>query len=343
MPSRVESQSPVRDLPGVAVPYYLADGDGRAHLLLGQVGRALAGTEETTGAMSVMTALGPAGRPIPLHYHEKEHDYFLCVRGRMQVWAGEESRILTPGDVASVPPGVVHAYQFLDHYTQFIGPIAPAGWDRFFDFTGTPYAGPAYPGVDPSPPPFEKFGAAEARFAMKYVMDQPYAQLGTGPDDSLPGKAVAYFLRTGEGPRHTLFGQVAFQVLTGAESNGSLGIAVTEGPSASAVPAHVHRGTYEAIYCLEGRLRVSVEGEEHLLTRGDFVSIPAGSEHSYAMEAHLTRFASIYGPAGPERLFEMAGQIAQERIFPGQPPAVDHARLDEAAKKVDVELTGAGR
>ena len=49
---------------------------------------------------------------------------------------------------------------------------------------------------------------------------------------------------------------------------------VTEGPRGPAIPAHVHERTYEAIYCLDGRLRVTVDGEEHLLTRGDFVSIP---------------------------------------------------------------------
>ena len=92
MSSRVQPQAPVRELPGEAVPYYLADGDGRAHLLLGQVGRALAGSEETAGAMSVMTALGPAGRPIPMHRHEREHDYFFCVRGAIQVWADGASR-----------------------------------------------------------------------------------------------------------------------------------------------------------------------------------------------------------------------------------------------------------
>ncbi len=336
MPQGVDSDAPVRELPGETVPYYLADGDGRAHLLLGQVGRALAGKEETANAMSVMTALGPAGRPIPMHYHEHEHDYFFCVRGRIQVWADGESRILYPGDVASVPAGVLHAYQFHDHYSQFMGPIAPAGWDRFFDFTGTPYAGPAYPQVDPTPPPFEKFGAAEQKFAMKYVIDAPYPEAGTGSDDALPGTASAYFLRAGEGPRHLLFGQVTYQVLTGAESGGQLGMTVTEGPKGSPVPTHVHERTYEAIYCLEGRLRVNVDGEEHLLTRGDFVSIPAGVEHSYALEGHLTRFATIYGPAGVERFQELAGEIAEHRIFPEQAGTVDRDRLQAAAAELDI-------
>ncbi len=340
MPFRVDSRAPVRELPGETVPYYLADGDGRAHLLLGQVGRTLAGAEETGGAMSVMTALGPAGAPIPMHRHDREHDYFFCVRGRIQVWADGDSRILNPGDVASVPPGVLHAYQFHSHYSQFMGPIAPAGWDRFFDFTGTPYAGSAYPQVDDSPPPFAKFGAAEAKFAMKYFPDEPYTEASTEPDDVLPGSQSPYFLRAGEGPRHVLFGQVAFQVMTGAESGGRLGMTVTEGPQGPPVPVHVHERTHEALYCLDGRMRMTLDGEEHLLTRGDFVSIPAGVEHSYAMEGHLTRFASMYGPAGMERLHELAGELSEHRIFPERVAPVDRERLAAPASELDVVFVG---
>ena len=338
MPDQTETQGPIRELPGKPVPYHLLDGEGRASLLLGQVGRTLAGEQETASALSVMSALGPADRPIPMHYHEREHDYFFCVRGRIQVWADGESRILTPGDVASVPPGVLHAYQFHDHYSQFMGPIAPAGWDRFFDFTGTPYAGPAYPQVDPSPPPFEKFGAAEAKFGMKYVMDAPYTEAGTGADDTLPGESRAYFLRAGEGPRHELFGQVAFQVLTGAESGGALGMTVTEGPRSAGLPSHVHERTHEAIFCLDGRVRVTADGDEAVLTRGDFFSVPAGVAHRYALEAHFNRFVTMYGPAGPERLHELAGTIASQRIFPEQAPVVDEDRLAAAVAALDIVL-----
>ena len=65
---------------------------------------------------------------------------------------------------------------------------------------------------------------------MKYFPEEPYTEATTGPDDALPGAAKPYFLRAGEGPRHVLFGQVAFQVMTGAESGGELGMTVTEGP-----------------------------------------------------------------------------------------------------------------
>ena len=116
---------------------------------------------------------------------------------------------------------------------------------------------------------------------------------------------------------------------------------VTEGPRGPAVPAHVHERTYEAIYCLDGRLRVTVDGEEHLLTRGDFVSIPAGAEHTYAMDAHLTRFASMYGPAGVERFYEVAGEVAEQRIFPehGRGPSTPD-RLAAAAAELDIAFVG---
>lgn len=125
-------------------------------------------------------------------------------------------------------------------------------------------------------------------------------------------------------------------MLTGAESDGRLGMTVTEGPKGPAIPTHVHAVAHEAIYCLEGRLRVTADGEDHLLTRGDFVSIPAGVEHTYAMEAHLTRFATMYGPAGLERLHEVAGQVAEQRIFPEQAEAVDRDRLAAAVAELDI-------
>ena len=40
------------------------------------------------------------------------------------------------------------------------------------------------------------------------------------------------------------------------------------------LPAHVHERTHEALIVIEGRLRLSLDGEEHVLTRGDTASIP---------------------------------------------------------------------
>ena len=125
-----------------------------------------------------------------------------------------------------------------------------------------------------------------------------------------------------------------------AESNGALGMTVTEGPRGTAVVAHAHEHTYEGIYVLDGRLRVNVEGEEHVLIRGDFVSLPAGVEHAVVCDAQLTRFVTMYGPAGPERLYEIAGEVAEQAIFPERAAPADEGRLAVAAAELDITFAG---
>jgi len=340
MSTEAVQAAPTGALPGRTVPYVLRAGEGRAHLLLGEVGRTLAGAEETGDAMSVTTLTGPAAaRPIPMHRHAAEHDVFLCNRGRIQVWFDGESRVLTQGDLASVPPGVWHAYRLLDHDSQFMGPIHPAGWDRFFDFVGTAYDGPAYPAVDDSPPPFARFGQSQEKFAMEYDQEAAYAAASTGADDALPGTRSAYVLRRGEGPRHAAFGQVAFQLLRGAESDSTLGMAVVQGPAGSHVPAHRHERTAEAIHCLDGLMTVRLAGEEHLLARGDFANVPPQTEHAITFERAFTSYATMCAPAGLERFHELAGQVAEQQIFAAAPEAADPAGLERAAAALDVAFS----
>lgn len=327
------------ELPGEPVPYAVPAGSGRAHLLLGQVCRVLSGAEETDGAMSVTTLCGPAGQPIPLHFHDAEDEYFFCVRGKVQVWADDESRVLSPGDVAIVPAGTVHAYSLLQHNSMFMGPITPGGWDRFFDFCGSPYDEPLYPPVDASPPPFDKFGAAQERFKMHFERDRAYAEPTTdAADDSLPGEQAPYFLRAGEGPRHLLFGQVHFQLFTGAETEGKVAMTVVEGPRGAATPDHRHPGSAEGIYVLDGRVRLRIDGGERELIGGDYAQIPPGIVHGHAIESDFARLVAIHGPAGPERLAELAGELSQQQVFPPHGDTPDPGRLQEAAGAAGTEL-----
>ncbi|MBS1844508.1 MAG: quercetin 2,3-dioxygenase [Actinobacteria bacterium] len=330
------------ELPGEPVPYLVPAGSGRAHLLLGQVGRVLTGAEETAGVMSATTLSGPASQPIPLHFHEVEDEYFFCVRGKIQVWADEESRVLAPGDIAIVPAGTLHAYATLAHDSMFMGPITPGGWDRFFDFCGSPYDQPLYPAVDAGPPPFEKLGAAQERFKMTFVRDGAYAEpRSDAADETLPGQVTPYFLRAGEGPRHLLFGQVTFQLVTGAESDGKVAMTVTEGPGGAETPDHRHLAATEGIYCLDGRLKLRIDGAETELIGGDFAAIPPGTSHGLAVASDFARWATIYGPAGPERLAELGGAVAEQKIFPplGEAPGTDADKLRSAAASTGTEFS----
>lgn len=333
-----ESQ-PVTTLPGEPVPYVIEAGSGRAHELLGEVGRALVGAEESGGAMSVMALDGGrAARPIPLHYHDQEYEFFYVLRGAVQLWADDTSRVLYPGDFGYIPPTTLHAYQLRGHYSTFVGPVVPGGWDRFFDLCGEPFATAAYPAGGPKgPPPFEKFGRAEAEFKMKYRPDAQYAEpTHDAPDDSVPGGQEPFFLRAGEGPRHELAGQLQTLLVGADQTSGTTTMTTVELAKGPGLPSHVHERTYEALMVLEGRLRVTLDGEDHVLTRGDTASIPAGCEHAYAGDGHYTKVLTMSAPGGLEKLIATAGRPTDHHIFAEQRGELDLDALRAAAQELDV-------
>ena len=66
--------------------------------------RLLVTGKETDGAFAVVTTGGTSAGPIGFHYHREAHDVFLCLKGEINVWAGDQCRTLAGGDFASVPP-----------------------------------------------------------------------------------------------------------------------------------------------------------------------------------------------------------------------------------------------
>jgi quercetin 2,3-dioxygenase len=97
----------------------------------------------------------------------------------------------------------------------------------------------------------------------------------------------------------------------------------------------VHERTYESLMVVEGRLRVTLDGVEHVLTRGDTASIPAGTEHAYAGDGHYTKVLTMSAPGGLERLIATAGRPTDEHVFAAG-DTVDLDALGEAAAELDV-------
>jgi quercetin dioxygenase-like cupin family protein len=50
-----------------------------------------------------------AGQGHDFHYHEDREEFLYILQGTIEQWIGEENKIIGPGDVVFVPPGVIHA------------------------------------------------------------------------------------------------------------------------------------------------------------------------------------------------------------------------------------------
>ena len=83
---------------------------------------------------------------------------------------------------------------------------------------------------------------------------------------------------------------------------------------------------------------MTLDGEEHVLSRGDTASIPAGVEHSYAGDAHYTKVLTMSAPGGLEQLIANAGSATQEHIAACTAADVDLDALRAAAAELDVVL-----
>ncbi len=86
---------------------------------------------------------------------------------------------------------------------------------------------------------------------------------------------------------------------------------------------------------LEGRLALTLDGAEHVLSRGDTASIPAGTEHAYRGDGHYTKVLTMSAPGGLERLIATAGEATGEHVH-GAPASVDLDALRAAAAGLDV-------
>jgi len=66
----------------------------------------------------------------PFHLHPHREEIIHVLEGRAEQWVGDEYRILLPGDIAFIPPGVVHGtYNPFDEALVFHAILSPAVLD----------------------------------------------------------------------------------------------------------------------------------------------------------------------------------------------------------------------
>ena len=75
------------------------------------------------------------GEGPPLHVHDEQYDTFYVLDGVLTVQIGDKRLELKPGDYASVPPGVPHAFDNTrkdQPPVKVLNVMNPSGLDEFF-------------------------------------------------------------------------------------------------------------------------------------------------------------------------------------------------------------------
>ncbi|TVY82325.1 Quercetin 2,3-dioxygenase [Lachnellula suecica] len=307
--------------------------------------RLLVTGKETDNAFAILGTGGTFDKPIGFHFHKEAHDVFLCLKGKINVWANDKARSLGPGDFASVPPGTVHQYQMDSAHTEFVGLIIPGGWEEFFRFIGEPYVGPLFPTNDRRNP-FEvlipKLMAAAEKFDMIPVRDKAQfdPQPWDGSEEKLPGACEdgGYFLKEGKGDKWEVGGTVVRPLATRKETKGRFSIYSLEGSSIHAAKGMSQdlefKETHHAVFTVEGVLKLKIDGAEVSTTAGETTFVPAGTKWSFGVSSTYARAYVFANGGGIGEVLTSVGSKYESPIVPGETAAWDESKL----KTLEAEL-----
>jgi mannose-6-phosphate isomerase-like protein (cupin superfamily) len=81
----------------------------REQLPVSNIARELVGADHGGVGLCLIFVDAPPGRGPSLHKHEYD-EVFITLEGEATVTAGEEERVVGPGDIAIVPAGVPHRF-----------------------------------------------------------------------------------------------------------------------------------------------------------------------------------------------------------------------------------------
>lgn len=98
-------------------------------------------------------------------------------------------------------------------------------------------------------------------------------------------------------------------------TGGVLSLTESKSSRGAIVAPHVHDVHDEGQYVLEGEYRFTIEDEEFIAHEGDFVFVPKGIVHSFAVGPNGGRCLTFFVPGGYETVFrQVAVEIANGHV-----------------------------
>lgn len=308
----VQAMKPlINQLPGEPLPYYLASGEGLRFERDGQLWTVIARSTDSGGGFDAAFVLGPRGAAAAPHSLPRHQRSYYVFEGSVQFWLPGHSRVLVPGDSVHIPEGTAVAYRMLSHMSRMLMFSAPGGALSALVDGGEQIQRHVYAasssGQDNTPMPPLLTGMERTDLAQRPATDEWDAQL---PDGTEP-----YFLRGREGDRRGWPETINAFNARGRNTGGRYFSVDTLGSVSPYIIRHFHQLHTENFFCLAGRIWLWINGEEVLLTPGDFVHAPAGTVHSFALAAHNTRMLGVLTSDVFEPFFDVTGVATEDHVY----------------------------
>ena len=329
-------------LPTTKQPYLLRNREGTQVLIGTQLVTVIASAASSGGLFELVSISGCLGDSFPAHRHNRAHEGIYVLDGRVEVTLGSERYLLTAGDYAHIPAGTVHAYTLRSHNARLLSLTSKGEVGKLYAHVGMATDLHVHPpqneAVDLSARLAEPIAGADVEIVAATAVGE--AQLVTNV--TVPDAVVPYVIASGGGT-HLIAGRDLYIFLAAnANTDGEFLVLDNLGPAGNAIIQHLHEKHTETFLCTAGQMTMWCNGEEYRMYPGDFLHVPAGTIHSFRMDAHYTRFFSVLSPGIFEPFFHTLGTPYDGYIFPVEPGP---ARFDRLMQKVqagelDLKIVG---
>lgn len=120
---------------------------------------------ETGGSFSLVEERGRFGCMTPRHVHDREAETFIVLDGALEGWCEGKTQLVEAGGMIHLPAQREHAFRVASESAHFYTLITPAGFEAFFQATGTPVTSP-FDGELPIPGPVPPESVARLQEAL---------------------------------------------------------------------------------------------------------------------------------------------------------------------------------
>jgi quercetin 2,3-dioxygenase len=324
----------VNELPGTREPYKIEAGQGPRLSFGSQTANILGRPEDLGQPMFGAVLSGAKGSGFPLHKHERTHEAWFVLEGKISILLGKRRYVLTPGCYVNIPPGIPHSFTYEEHRSRVLTWLFQGDAHVAFEKIGAPFNGSVYPETD-ARVDWARLGPDEDFTWLEAASGEP-----TEPGETLPKGAEAFVLGAYEGERMLAAEQLYTFLGTQEHSSGSFISLLTEGPVGPEIPRHFHDRVTETFFCIKGQLQMFVEDGFQTLDAGDFLHIPPGAVHSFKLLREDTRFIGFLMPGHFENFFRYLCEPFSGHVYPLTPPPFSFARVIQHMNELDLHMVG---
>lgn len=332
---KIQQTTPLVDaLPGEPAPYKLSAGEG-LHTDLGEWHlTTMARFADTGGEFALYRLTLPGGSTSPF-LTAPGYSFLHVTEGELTVWLADGVHHVVAGDAVNIPEHAEFSLRGEAAVNSFFWYCTDDWLHRLADTHGTATASHIFTRI-PQRRIGDLFADEIAASLGVRVADRPRGGQPGDRFDRLPADERAFVTKSGGGDRYETYQQVNSYPVRSRNTGGRFFAMDTRGAKQPYIPLHYHREHSENFFCLAGIVRIHANGQEIVLTPGDFLQAPAGTVHSFAHDAHNTRMLGILNPPVFEKFFEymndptdaVVQQEGGEMYFPAEWFARAAAELD---------------